>query len=374
MVPDWGKASLGEIIHFEYGSGLPESQRDGNGFPVYGSNGIIGYHSSSLVQGPGIIIGRKGSVGCVNWSDKSFWPIDTTYYVRPLKEINLKWIYYLLEKLKLSRLNTSTGIPGLNRDITHSLKIYIPPLPEQQKIAAILSTWDTAIEQVQKLIDAKTRLKKGLMQQLLTGKRRFGEFVGKEWEISQIGKIGRVYSGGTPDTGDKENWNGQYCWVTPSEITRLSSRFIHNTERKITNRGLNNSSASLLPSYSIMICTRATIGECAINTVPMATNQGFKNIVLYESYNIDFIYYALEYNKAQLYRYAYGSTFLEVPKKDFQKILLPIPEFKEQTKIANLISACEDEIELLNKKLEILQRQKKGLMQVLLTGKVRVNV
>jgi type I restriction enzyme S subunit len=169
---EWPKAKLGELITLEYGSGLSVNQRKAGKFPVFGSNGIIGYHMHSLVKGPGIIVGRKGSIGEVSFSESDFWPIDTTYYVVPKEELNLNWIYYLLTTLNLSKLNTATGIPGLNRDLVYTRIVSVPSLEEQKNIVEILSKVDelqaTQFSQKQKL----ERIKKGLMNDLLSGGKR----------------------------------------------------------------------------------------------------------------------------------------------------------------------------------------------------------
>ena len=100
-----------------------------------------------------------------------------------------------------------------------------------------------------------------------------------DWDVKKIKEIGDVSSGGTPDTGKERYWNGGINWCTPTDITALKNKFLGNTKTKITEEGLKNSSAKILPPHSIIVCTRATIGKAAINTVPMSTNQGFKNII-----------------------------------------------------------------------------------------------
>ena len=99
------------------------------------------------------------------------------------------------------------------------------------------------------------------------------------WEVKKIKEIGDVSSGGTPDTTKVRYWNGDINWCTPTDITALKNKFLGDTKTKITEEGLKSSSAKILPPFSIIVCTRATIGKAAINTVPMSTNQGFKNII-----------------------------------------------------------------------------------------------
>lgn len=107
-VEGWIAQELGKIVCFEYGKPLPEKDRIDGPFPVFGSNGIVGKHVESYVEGPGIIVGRKGTAGSVLWSDKNFWPIDTTYFIKSLSHSDLKYLYYLLISLNLSQLSSTT--------------------------------------------------------------------------------------------------------------------------------------------------------------------------------------------------------------------------------------------------------------------------
>ncbi|MHB1382684.1 MAG: restriction endonuclease subunit S, partial [Thermoleophilia bacterium] len=184
---EWKILKIGNILSLEYGKGLIAKHRRGNKYPVYGSNSIIGYNCDYLINGPGIIVGRKGTIGSVGWSDMDYWPIDTTYYIK-LKgtEIDLKWLSNKLLTLGLSKLNMATGTPGLNRDLVYNLNISIPPFQEQKKIAEILSTMDHSIEEVDESINKTERLKKGLMQGLFTKGIGYKEF--KETEIGKIPK------------------------------------------------------------------------------------------------------------------------------------------------------------------------------------------
>ena len=135
--------ALGEICDFLYGEGLPEVQRRKGKVPVYGSNGIVGWHDKAVTKGQTIIVGRKGSIGEVHLSKLACWPIDTTYYIQtPKKTCDLQWLYYMLIALDLTRLNKSAAVPGLNREDAYEQQIPFPPLPEQQRIAAILEKAD----------------------------------------------------------------------------------------------------------------------------------------------------------------------------------------------------------------------------------------
>ena len=126
----WRESHIGEEIELAYGKSLPTHARGSGAFAVYGSNGCIGTHSTPLVTGPGIVVGRKGSVGKVVYSNQDFWPIDTTYYVVNKNGHNWRFLYHLLSWVRLEELNSHSAIPGLNREIAYSVPI---SLAEQRR-------------------------------------------------------------------------------------------------------------------------------------------------------------------------------------------------------------------------------------------------
>jgi len=275
---------------------------------------------------------------------------------------------------RLRGLEVGSTIMHINTKDLKKFRVPIPPLPEQRKIADILSTWDAAIEKTEALLATAKAQKRALMQSLLTGKRRFPDFEGQPWKEVRLRETGTTVSGGTPDSTVASNWDGDIHWATPTDITKLTSRFIRKTARMITESGLKGSSAKLVPSGTILICTRATIGEMAIATGPICTNQGFKNLVLSDAFDSDFIFYLLQFFKKDLIRYACGSTFLELSKKDFDKRSFLMPELGEQRRIAAVLNDAEDQIAEHAQSIIKLRTEKKALMQQLLTGKRRVVV
>lgn len=194
----------------------------------------------------------------------------------------------------------------------------------------------------------------------------------QEWEVEPLYYLGQIYSGGTPDTEVEEYWNGDIAWCTPSDITKLDTKYIESTDVKITVKGLKESSATLLPPRSIVVCTRATIGTAAICSTEIATNQGFKNIIPNEKASPEWLYYIIIYSKPRLVRLGCGSTFLEVSKKDFSRFKIPVPPLAEQRKIAEVLGLWDKAIEKQSQLIEQLTLRKRGLMQQLLTAKRRL--
>ena len=186
---------------------------------------------------------------------------------------------------------------------------------------------------------------------------RFPEFSG-EWETKSINDLADVIGGGTPDTTVKSYWDGGIQWFTPSEIGK--NKFVDASLRTITEDGLNNSSAKLLPPNTILLSSRATIGECSLSLRVCATNQGFQSLVS-KKCNVDFLYYLIQTKKKDLIRKSCGSTFLEISANEVRKIQVSVPYDVEQQKIAGLLSLIDKRIATQNKIIERLESLIKGI-------------
>ena len=177
---------------------------------------------------------------------------------------------------------------------------------------------------------------------------RFPEFSG-EWVTKSINDLAVVIGGGTPDTTVKSYWDGEIQWFTPSEIGK--NKYVDSSLRTITEVGLNNSSAKLLPPNTILLSSRATIGECSLSLRECATNQGFQSLVS-KKCNVDFLYYLIQTKKKDLIRKSCGSTFLEISANEVRKIQVSVPSDVEQQKIAGLLSLIDKRIATQNKIIE----------------------
>ena len=142
----WKNTQLGDVFTLNYGKGLPARDRVNGEFPVYGSAGIVGYHNRPIAKAPGIIVGRKGSIGEIYFSKKDYYPIDTSYYINSSDKYDIRFSYHLLKQLNLKTLNTDAAVPGLNRNVAYQQKVRIPDLFAQRSIAGILLIYDDLIE------------------------------------------------------------------------------------------------------------------------------------------------------------------------------------------------------------------------------------
>ena len=370
----WTEYKLKDLCVINYGKGLGKSNIVNGNIPVYSSGGIIGFHNTYNVNSEGVIIGRKGNAGSVFYSDKPFFCIDTAFYIEPNNQYDLKYLFYKLVSMNLKNHKTGTAIPGLIRNDIYKLSISIPPLDEQKRIASALSKIDAYLENTIKLIEEKERFKRGIAKKLLTCKEgenipeaRFKGFE-DEWMEVAISKIGTIITGNTPSTKNESFWNGNNVWVTPTDIKQ---KYISNSERKLTYDGLKKSRK--LPANTLLITCIASIGKNAILKCEGACNQQINAIIPNKNYNVDFLYYLFENEKSYLKFKAPQSVIKIMSKSEFSKLVFKFPLLEEQEKIGGYLSLLDKEIDNLKKQKELIKEMKRGAMQKLLSGEVRLS-
>lgn len=286
---------------------------------------------------------------------------------RPLRKSYIpKYLYYNLQSpyflnhIELSK--SGSTFFGISQEAVGKYKILLPPLSEQTAIATALSDADALINSLEKLITKKRNIKRGAMQKLLQPK--------EEWEVKKLGEIAEVIGGGTPSSFVSSYWNGNINWFTPTEIGE--SKYTFESKRKITKEGFLNCSCKMLPIGSVLLTTRAGIGDLSILLNEGCTNQGFQSLIAKDGYCNEYLYYLMQTLKAELIQNASGSTFLEISPNKIKQIEVFIPQIEEQTHIATILSDIDAEIRALETKLEKYRKIKLGMMQNLLTGKIRL--
>lgn len=266
-----------------------------------------------------------------------------------------------------------SGQPGINGNEYARFLIPYPSIIEQERIANALSDIDGMISSLEKLISKKKAVKQGAMQELLTGKKRLPGFT-DEW-ISTLFKNTYVFAkeGGTPSTDNLQYYqNGKIPFI---KIEHLSKKYIYSGEDFITEDGLNNSSAWLIPEGNIIFSNGATIGEISINKIPVSTKQGILGIIPKLEFSTEFLYYYFsnqEFLNSVRNVTTHGTMYVAY-LKDINNIKLVVPKsIEEQNTIASILSDMDNEIETLEQKLAKTRQLKQGMMQQLLTGKIRL--
>jgi type I restriction enzyme S subunit len=319
-----------------------------------------------------LVLGMDGSkVGknsaLITKNDVDSLLIQRVARLRAKKNASLQFIYLHINSVLFHKyvdiVNTSSGIPHISSKQINDFKIHFPQFPEQQKIASFLSRVDEKIQQFIRKKKLLEQYKKGIMQQLFSGKLRFKDENGEDypdWKEKKLGEVCDIVGGGTPDTNITEYWGGEIQWFTPTEI---KSDFVSNSIRTITELGLKKSSAKKLPIGTILLTTRATIGEVSISLKECSTNQGFQSLIVRKENSNVFIFNWIKKNKHELISKANGSTFPEISKTAIEKILLNVPSLPEQQKIATFLSSIDVKIESTNQQITKAKKFKKGLLQ-----------
>jgi type I restriction enzyme, S subunit len=388
---DWDVKKIEEVCDILDSQRVPlnKEQRDAmqGEIPYYGANGVVDYINEYLFDEPLILMAEDGGYFdeyqtrpiAYKIQGKS-WVNNHAHVLRPKENTDFDWVFYsLVHKNVIPFINGGTRAK-LNQSDLLILPIAIPPLAEQRKIAVILSSVDKAIEKTEEIIEQTEKVKKGLMQQLYTkgiGHTKFknteiGE-IPEEWEVLAVKDVANTTSGGTPSRNNPEYFNGSIPWIKTGE---LKEKYIYDTEEKITEEAVKNSSAKLVPKNSVIVAMYgATIGKVSINKIDATTNQACCVVIPQkERLNYEFLYYLLTFWKEKLIKLGAGGAQPNISQQIIKNLLIPMPSLKEQMEIANILATLDKKIQNEKKKFDSLSNLKKGLMQVLLTGKVRVKV
>ena len=302
----------------------------------------------------------------------------------PKDNVSGEYIYqYLYSKAlqnQFHRLVVGSNYPAINSSDVKNLIIPLPPLPEQQKIAQILSTWDKVIEKTEQLIQAKNQLKKGLMQQLLTGKKRFKEFEGSEWKELVFSELGKTYTG---LSGKNKDDFGEGAPYIPYLNIFSNSRIDINQLDYVK---INENEKQNEVKYGDIFFTTSSETSDEVGMTSVLLNEveniylnsfcfGFrlKDFTILKPEFARFSFRSITIRK-EIFRLSQGSTRYNLSKNQLVKIKLKLPSIREQLKIATFLSCLEDEICILRERLGKYNEQKKGLMQKLLNGEVRVKI
>ena len=336
-------------------------------YPLYDANGIIGFTNKNIQTTDYISIIKDGSgVGRVRLLPSYSSFIGTMGALHSTNS-DINFLFAILQNIDFSKHITGATIPHVYyRDYGKEL-IHIPVLDEQSQIGTFFQHLDTLITQHQQKQNKLLAFKKAMLEKMFpkagaaVPEIRFKGFEGK-WEEKKLGEdIADIIGGGTPSTVNPEYWGGDIDWYSPTEIGE--SAFAYGSVKKITELGLQNSSAKLLPAFkTILFTSRAGIGDMAILQQTGATNQGFQSLVVKNGHHTYFLYsYGFRIKEFAL-KNASGSTFLEISGKMLAKMVLKTPSLEEQQKIGSFFQQLDKLIATQQTQIEKLQNLKRALL------------
>jgi len=383
----WEKRKWGDLATLEYGKGLRDYRNSDGQYPVFGTNGQIGWHHECLCPFAGVIIGRKGAYRGIHYSNSPFFAIDTAFYLKPIiyGSFCVKWAYYQLLDFDINKMDSGSAIPSTSRNAFYAIELLFPPFSTQRKIAAILSAYDDLIENNLRRIKILEEMAQNLYREWFV-KFRFpgheqARFVDsplgripESWEVTTVEKTFIILGGGTPSKVVPEYWNeGTVNWYTPTDLTASSSMFMEESGKKISELGLRMSSARLFPSFSVMMTSRATLGVISINTTEACTNQGFITCIPNERFPLYTLFFWLKENVEYFISLGTGATFKEITKGIFKTIELIVPEQLIISQFEEVIQPFTLQILNLQRKNKSLRRTREMLLPKLISGEVDVS-
>ena len=342
---EWKECKLGDVIVLNYGKALPEKKRVFGNIPVYSSAGLTGYHNESLVNGRGIIIGRKGTIGSVHFSYKPFWCIDTAYYITDNEEYNLKYIYYLLQTLGLNELNEDSAVPGLNRNTAYQQDISFPPLPEQKAIAEVLSSLDDKID----LLTRQNKTLEDLAQAYF--RKWFIEDASDKWEEIPLGQL-FVISSGKGLKKEKFTEHGQYRVLGANGEIGKTNEYLFNERLIYTGRVGTLGNVFIVDREPVWLSDNTLV---------------FRNIKYFF-----FVYFSLKW--ANLADYNVGSTQPLIRQSDIKEIRVFMPDKERLDSFENLANSIFAKINSNQKQIQLLQKLRDTLLPKLISGEIRVKM
>jgi len=351
---EWDVRSLGRFVALQRGHDLTEHDRRQGEVPVMGSAGPSGFHDIALVRGPGVVLGRSGaSFGQAHYCKTAFWPHNTALYVTDFFGNHPLFAFYFLKGIDFSRYNSGGAQPSLNRNFVAPILVAVPKREEQESIAEALSDADALIESVEQLLAKKRQLKQGAMQELLTGNKRLPGFSG-EWELRALGEIATANKGSQ---------------LSSSEMTE-HGRFAH-LNGGISASGYTNKSNALGDTIAISEGGNSC-GFVQFMSEPYWCGSHCYSVIPNRVDN-RFLYHALKAQEPSITGLRVGSGLPNVQKTALLAFKLRCPKAsEEQCAIAAILSDMDAEIAALEEKLVKARQVKQGMMQELLTGKIRL--
>ena len=336
---------------------------------VYGRRGEIGRHALVTEKENGWLCGT----GClrIRFGDAEVEPRYVSYYLRQPEVIQM-----------ILGMAVGTTMPNLNTTIVKSIPLRLPPLPVQRRIVQILGRLDDKIEVNRRINRTLEDMARALYRHWFVdfGPFQDGEFVESElglipkgWEVSTLGAECQVVSGGTPSTKVPEYWEeGDILWATPTDMTSLKAPVIFDTTRKITQSGLENSSAKMLPPGSVLMSSRATLGVAAINYAPISTNQGFKSMIPGPRVNAPYLLLYIQHNQNEILNRASGTTFMEINTRNFKALKILIPPSEVMRAFDAIVGKYYDQIYAHERENVHLSATRDYLLPRLLSGEVNM--
>ena len=361
------------------GNGKDHSSLPDGEYPVLGSGGIMRYANRYLYDGESVLLPRKGTLNNIQYIKGKFWTVDTCYYTIINQDITHPYyLYRLLRTFDLSGLDSGASIPSMTSKTYYGIKVQLPPLPTQQKIASILSAYDNLIQNYKKQIEALQTTASELYKEWFVRFRfpgwqnaEFENGIPEGWSICRLKDFGKVITGKTPPTEIEEYYGGDIMFVKTPDMH--GNMFVQSTSEYLSKLGCEYQKAQYLPENSIMVSCIGTGGITAINAYPANTNQQINSIILADKKYLPWLYFTVSNMKETIEMFGNtGTTMTNLSKGKFEKLKVVKPEYSIIQIFENKVSPLFEQIKNLNKQITNLTQQRDLLLPRLMSGKLEV--
>lgn len=389
MSTEYFKTTIGTQLTLQRGFDITRKQQQPGTVPVVSSGGVSSFHNEAKVAAPGVVLGRKGSLGTTFLLQEGFWPHDTTLWVKDFKDNNPVFVYYFFLNMSdiLKKMDVGAANPALNRNHVHPIEVLWPVRHVQDQIAKMLSALDRKVannHQINQTLEqmalaifkswfvyfepVKAKIaaleaggsEEGALlaaMQAISGKseaeltrlqaeqpKQYAELrataelfpsamqdselgeIPEGWEVVPLSAMVDLIGGGTPKKSEPSFWNGDICWFSVKDVPSDGNVFVVDTEDKITNEGLNRSSTKLLPIGTTIITARGTVGKLALTGVSTAMNQSCYGVVASDGTGPYLNYLRLSEGVDTLKRNTHGAVFDTITRSTFETVVQPRSE------------------------------------------------
>ncbi len=353
-------------------SAKQRSERHGT-YRYYGAQGIIDYVNDYIFDGTYLLIAEDGEnlksqkQNIAQIAKGKFWVNNHAHIVQTNERCDLRYLHYLINSIDLSGYITGSAQPKLSQANLNAVTLQLPSTDEQKKIVAILGALDDKIELNNKINENLEQQAQTFFQSL------FIENVNPEWCQGTIEDLGTVVGGSTPSKAKPEYYTEHgIAWITPKDLSLNKSKFIAHGENDITELGLKNSSASIMPAGTVLFSSRAPIGYMAIASGEVTTNQGFKSVVPKPEIGAPFVYYFLKNALPVIEGMASGSTFKEVSGSTMKNVPAFIPDKDTLMRFNNFCEPIFAQQRTLEEQNQSFAALRDTLLPKLMSGKIDV--
>jgi type I restriction enzyme, S subunit len=386
----FSKGKIGDLLTLHRGFDITKKEQADGIYPVVSSSGITSYHNKFMVKGPGVVIGRKGTLGSAFFIETDYWPHDTTLYVKNFKDSDPQFIYYFLKTLHLERLDSGSSNPTLNRNFVHQLDANKPEPKVQKKIAAVLSALDAKIDCNNRINTELTAMTKTLYDYWFVqfdfpdengkpykssgGKMAYTPTLKRKipagWRDSNILAVADLLGGGTPIKKKPDYWNGDIPFFTPTDAEGTIFKFA--TAESITEEGLKKSSTKLFEKNTVFITARGSVGKLVLTGTGMAMNQSCYALRAKHGISHTYLFFLAKELIHHLKVKSSGSVFDSIVSNDIEFTNLAIPDSAVVEKFAAVVEPAFKRISANTQENQRLTQLRDWLLPMLMNGQVTV--